>query len=126
MPCYMLMCFLFFFSSRRRHTRCALVTGVQTCALPIYSFGEDSNLDGLGVGAGARYVGESTTQFDTSVKLDPYVVFDAGVWYAWNSVKVGLNLHNLLDEDYIVRASDDAIAHPGQPRTAMGYVSVRF
>src|SRR3546814_2395570 len=28
------MC-MFFFSSRRRHTRCALVTGVQTCALPI-------------------------------------------------------------------------------------------
>src|SRR3546814_7393453 len=27
---------LFFFSSRRRHTRCALVTGVQTCALPIW------------------------------------------------------------------------------------------
>src|SRR3546814_811556 len=25
------------FSSRRRHTRCALVTGVQTCALPIYT-----------------------------------------------------------------------------------------
>src|SRR3546814_10034195 len=29
-----LLC-IFFFSSRRRHTRCALVTGVQTCALPI-------------------------------------------------------------------------------------------
>src|SRR3546814_5566368 len=28
---------LFFFSSRRRHTRCALVTGVQTCALPIFA-----------------------------------------------------------------------------------------
>src|SRR3546814_6611399 len=27
--------FVFFFSGRRRHTRCALVTGVQTCALPI-------------------------------------------------------------------------------------------
>src|SRR3546814_13819515 len=27
--------FVVFFSSRRRHTRCALVTGVQTCALPI-------------------------------------------------------------------------------------------
>src|SRR3546814_9607938 len=26
---------MFFFSSSRRHTRCALVTGVQTCALPI-------------------------------------------------------------------------------------------
>src|SRR3546814_5954009 len=30
---YILCCF---FSSRRRHTRCALVTGVQTCALPIW------------------------------------------------------------------------------------------
>src|SRR3546814_9546680 len=29
------LCVLFFFSSRRRHTSCALVTGVQTCALPI-------------------------------------------------------------------------------------------
>src|SRR3546814_1733544 len=28
--------YFFFFSSRRRHTRCALVTGVQTCALPIF------------------------------------------------------------------------------------------
>src|SRR3546814_1184358 len=26
---------MFFYSSRRRHTRCSLVTGVQTCALPI-------------------------------------------------------------------------------------------
>src|SRR3546814_7425184 len=31
----MLVLHWFFFSSRRRHTRCALVTGVQTCALPI-------------------------------------------------------------------------------------------
>src|SRR3546814_6801754 len=38
MSFFFLVCwfsFLFFFSSRRRHTRCALVTGVQTCALPI-------------------------------------------------------------------------------------------
>src|SRR3546814_1917998 len=32
-------CCYFFFSSRRRHTRCALVTGVQTCALPIFDLG---------------------------------------------------------------------------------------
>src|SRR3546814_17133356 len=30
---------LLIFSSRRRHTRCALVTGVQTCALPIWRGG---------------------------------------------------------------------------------------
>src|SRR3546814_6228213 len=38
MFCYFI-CF-FFFSSRRRHTRCALVTGVQTCALPISDGGQ--------------------------------------------------------------------------------------
>src|SRR3546814_10388684 len=31
---------MYFFSSRRRHTRCALVTGVQTCAFPIYAEGD--------------------------------------------------------------------------------------
>src|SRR3546814_4752416 len=34
---FFLFSYFFFFSSRRRHTRCALVTGVQTCALPIYA-----------------------------------------------------------------------------------------
>src|SRR3546814_7998721 len=36
---FLSFCFVFlvfFFSSRRRHTICALVTGVQTCALPIF------------------------------------------------------------------------------------------
>src|SRR3546814_111289 len=36
-------CIIFFFSSRRRHTRCALVTGVQTCALPILMRGSWAN-----------------------------------------------------------------------------------
>src|SRR3546814_6147093 len=36
--CIVSSCQIFFFSRRRRHTRCALVTGVQTCALPIYCF----------------------------------------------------------------------------------------
>src|SRR3546814_108306 len=35
---------IFFFSSRRRHTRCALVTGVQTCALPIWRYGRDAGI----------------------------------------------------------------------------------
>src|SRR3546814_2287156 len=40
--CLDLVSVFFFFSSRRRHTRCALVTGVQTCALPISSAGVNS------------------------------------------------------------------------------------
>src|SRR3546814_6884505 len=43
----LLFCFLFFFSSRRRHTRCALVTGVQTCALPIFATEVDGDAGGV-------------------------------------------------------------------------------
>src|SRR3546814_9953354 len=35
-----------FFSNRRRHTRCALVTGVQTCALPIYEHARPQPFEG--------------------------------------------------------------------------------
>src|SRR3546814_4401638 len=68
---------IFFFSSRRRHTRCALVTGVQTCALPISireringlvdsgSFQEIGKLTGQGRYDGARLV---------SVTPAPYVM----------------------------------------------------
>src|SRR3546814_1698017 len=52
----------YFFSSRRRHTRCALVTGVQTCALPIWLKVASPGSDGAreyvlaidDVGAGVR------------------------------------------------------------------------
>ena len=39
---------IFFFSSRRRHTRYISVTGVQTCALPIYIHNLLEILEGLG------------------------------------------------------------------------------
>src|SRR3546814_7221018 len=53
---------VFFFSSRRRHTRCALVTGVQTCALPICArdLAHDRHLRRLeicGAGRGAGAIG---------------------------------------------------------------------
>src|SRR3546814_8924995 len=41
------MDWFFFFSSRRRHTRCALVTGVQTCALPILARSDDGKPSGV-------------------------------------------------------------------------------
>src|SRR3546814_1939552 len=50
---------LFIFSSRRRHTRCALVTGVQTCALPIYAHGVTLTLaDGTRLAAPLLIVAE--------------------------------------------------------------------
>src|SRR3546814_4611498 len=44
-----LLLFTCLFSSRRRHTRCALVTGVQTCALPIYVLAKGQPLAPFGI-----------------------------------------------------------------------------
>src|SRR3546814_12661655 len=51
------MCFVVF-SSRRRHTSCALVTGVQTCALPISLTTQDLTLvtPGLVVARSSAFV----------------------------------------------------------------------
>src|SRR3546814_10597353 len=51
----------FFVSSRRRHTRCALVTGVQTCALPIYLTGVVSG-GAIGYGQMARATRQSSVR----------------------------------------------------------------
>src|SRR3546814_370538 len=59
----------FFFSSRRRHTRCALVTGVQTCALPIFVHYLDAiNLGFSGVmlrGSGIRWDLRESQPYDS-------------------------------------------------------------
>src|SRR3546814_17644098 len=58
-----------FFSSRRRHTRCALVTGVQTCALPIFPvrprhvFGERGVVPGVGGAAVAGHAAVAMEDF---------------------------------------------------------------
>src|SRR3546814_10789499 len=59
---------VFFFSSRRRHTRCALVTGVQTCALPISFQATDQPLDHVGR-KGVSRVGAVQGQRDDPVRL---------------------------------------------------------
>src|SRR3546814_9057407 len=56
---------VFFFSSRRRHTRCALVTGVQTCALPIFL---SSSLLSRGLG----YKGSTTPPLGSSRNGAPH------------------------------------------------------
>src|SRR3546814_46273 len=56
---------MFFFSSRRRHTRCALVTGVQTCALPIFPHDRDPGSSILHGASDLRFVsrGEAAALF---------------------------------------------------------------
>src|SRR3546814_3123037 len=85
---YIVYVFLIFFvSSRRRHTRCALVTGVQTCALPIYgrdhlshvelALDKDGKFLGLRVSTTAN-LGAYLSTFATSVPTYLYATLLAG------------------------------------------------
>src|SRR3546814_4472571 len=65
----------FFFSSRRRHTRCALVTGVQTCALPIYASVGAGYVEQSGAQSVIRVPGNATGEADLSGII---VAFRAG------------------------------------------------
>src|SRR3546814_3436482 len=62
---------MFFFSSRRRHTSCALVTGVQTCALPICFSGRPSTR----VPAGATLISDAA-----ELRVDAFDVIEVSVY----------------------------------------------
>src|SRR3546814_6846689 len=95
---------MFFFSSRRRHTRCALVTGVQTCALPICLIEKIAELllaRKLAMLADVR--DESTDEVrlvlePKSRNVDPEVLMESLFRQTDLEVRIGLNM-NVLDAD---------------------------
>src|SRR3546814_729246 len=94
--------FFFFFSSRRRHTRCALVTGVQTCALPISRAMSFPNLD-FALGETADMIRETTRRFATdriaplAARIDAEDWFPRGLWPEMGA----LGLHGVtVDEEW--------------------------
>src|SRR3546814_1056376 len=76
--------YAFFFSSRRRHTRCALVTGVQTCALPISAPAQDARFFYL--------PGCAAMPPDLAARLDgaPLLFFDGTLWRDDEMLRAGL------------------------------------
>src|SRR3546814_4607230 len=81
--------FIFFFSSRRRHTRCALVTGVQTCALPILGLtGDLIGLPGLnGYTSGDVRTETSSFYGDFTYDLTDQLSISLGGRYTWDERK---------------------------------------
>src|SRR3546814_11441251 len=95
----------FFFSSRRRHTRCALVTGVQTCALPIchkpgYTKGIDirARMTVLAEGARGSLTKQLVKRFALDAACDPQG-YSIGIKELWQvpagRVTPGKTLHSL-------------------------------
>ncbi|WP_447970599.1 TonB-dependent siderophore receptor [Nitrospira sp. M1] len=96
-----------------------------------YTFGPDTFLSNLGLGAGVRYESARPVQFATAITVDEFTVFDAAAWYRYTLssgqvLRAQLNLQNLLDKGYIIRASDQSVAHPGMPFSAIGSIGIEF
>src|SRR3546814_9189316 len=115
---------MFFFSSRRRHTRCALVTGVQTCALPIFFAGSVA-----GLGGGLTWVRVSDTQITGSDGARLVVTLD--LVRAGNSATVTATLDDNYDshpglnlDDLANLGSVAVVATDSDGDTATGTVAV--
>src|SRR3546814_13262057 len=91
---------VFFFSSRRRHTRCALVTGVQTCALPIYRKTHIPQVAGFYEKFFFKPGNSGWPVFDTAYcRLGVYICYDRHFPEGWRALA-------LAGAEYIVNPSD--------------------
>src|SRR3546814_7705364 len=127
------VCSVFFFSSRRRQTRCALVTGVQTCALPIWTVHHAAfTVADLDVQAQVKFDIEGLGYTDVSdrkhrgyfesiyVRTPGGVLFEATSTIGFthdeeperlgNEVKVAPQLEGMKDE-LIARMTDQIVAY---------------
>ena len=95
--------------------------------LVCYSGGIDSALV-LAVAArelGGRAIGKSYADPANHVKMDPYAVLDAALYYRFSVIELAVNANNLLGaERYFVSSINDTQLTPGQPRIVMGSLRI--
>src|SRR3546814_3161977 len=98
----------FFFSSRRRHTRCALVTGVQTCALPISASDSNSELDVSANWGGKYYVQSSKHPTEVTLKITSVTPTEAVIEFSAKLVNASSGEFLKLDNS-VVKLEGEAL-----------------
>ncbi|GHB18482.1 TonB-dependent siderophore receptor [Salinicola rhizosphaerae] len=85
-------------------------------------------LRGVGLSAGARYIGSSWDDAENTHKNDGYTLVDAGIHYDLSGklagVRVGVDAHNLADNRYLV--CEGGYCYRGAGRRVLGSVSYRW
>lgn len=101
--------------------RAPLIPRHQASSWLDYAF-ESGTLDGLRLGAGARYVGESV---DGDTTVSDYLLFDAMVGYDFTrELSAQINVSNLTDKEYV--ASCSYWCYYGESRSIIGSLTYRF
>lgn len=70
-----------------------------------YTFKEDTALEGFGVGAGVRYIGQRYGDAANSFDMDPVTLVDAAIHYQKDGIRGSLNVANLADKKYLSTCS---------------------
>jgi iron complex outermembrane recepter protein len=76
-------------------------------------------LEGLSLGAGVRYQGESWANRENTLKVPDATVFDAAIRYKKNGWEGSLNVSNLFDKDYVKGCAGTATCGYGDARTVV-------
>ncbi|WP_257463259.1 TonB-dependent siderophore receptor [Archangium lipolyticum] len=80
---------------------------------------QDGVLQGLGAGAGVRYVGASFANRDNSLEVPGFTLVDAGIHYEKAQWRAAINASNLLDSTYVSSCSSETACFYGDRRRAM-------
>ena len=80
--------------------------------------------NGLGLAAGARFVGKQFISEDNRYAVDDYVLLDAAVSYRAGRFRASVNLKNIADQEYETRGFGAASAIPGRPFEVLGRVEL--
>lgn len=87
-----------------------------------YTFQDNTPLEGLGMGAGIRYVGTRFGNAANTFEMDGVALVDASIHYQKNGYKATLNVQNIADKNYVANCGSFGCYY-GEGRTVMGKVS---
>src|SRR3546814_3456178 len=99
-------CF-YFFSSRRRHTSCALVTGVQTCALPIFFHAEftgrqNAHMAGQLLGYSVEDITRLMPEIEAFAEINDYIDQPVRVYSSGMQVRLAFSVATAIRPDILI------------------------
>jgi len=82
--------------------------------------------NGIGAGAGVRYLGNQFIAADNSFEVDSYTLLNAAVFYQRGNYRLSVNLNNLTDEAYLTQGVAAFSVIPGRPLEAVASLEIQL
>jgi iron complex outermembrane receptor protein len=83
-------------------------------------------LENLTLSTGVNFVGDRPLDSAGTVELPNFTTWDLGASYSYKSVKLELFANNVLDKRYFIANDFGLTVFPGDPRTIMGRISLKY